>query len=73
MLLSSCSWLHRFKPWNEILFDEGIHQLFDFGQLPAFARNNECDGNAILAHTARAADAVDVAFRVFGQIIIDDV
>ena len=48
-------------------------QLFDPGQIFLFLRGAEADGSAVGTGTGRAANAVDVAFRILGNIEIHHV
>ena len=47
-------------------------QLFDAGQILLLLRGAEADGGAVCARAGRAADAVDVSFRHFGQVVVED-
>ena len=47
-------------------------QLFDPGQILLLLRGAETDGRAVGTGAGRAADAVDVRFRHFGQVVVED-
>ncbi len=58
----------------DFVFDEEVvDEFFDFGLQLGLAAGDEGDGLAGGAHASGAADAVDVDFGVFGDVVIDDV
>src|SRR4051812_1451622 len=58
---------------DAVFFEEVVDQFFDFGLELALAFGDEGEGSAGGSHACGSADAVDVDFGVFGDVVVDDV
>ena len=73
MLLAAGGFGGGIEVIDVVFGEEVVDEFFDFGLDLALAQGDEGEGAAGGAHTGGAADAVDVGFGVFGDVVVDDV
>ena len=53
-------------------FDFGAEFVFDAVEVEAVLEGDEVDSEAEMAEATRAADAMEICLRVFGEVEVDD-
>ena len=65
-------WGVRFEVGERAAFDEFVNELFDINKEVEFVSGDEGDGLPLGAGATGPTDAVDVIFRLFGEVVVDD-